>query len=62
MKLGIGADLRGVFGLGPFVEVSAGRFAASSTSIGETQVHDGPVDDSAWHGLFTLGVRLVVLP
>ncbi|HVJ14325.1 MAG TPA: hypothetical protein VM686_02750 [Polyangiaceae bacterium] len=61
-KLGLGADLRGVFGLGPFVEVSAGRFAASSTSVDETEVHEGPVDESAWHGMLSFGVRLVVLP
>ncbi len=61
-KLGLGADLRGVFGLGPFVEVSAGRFAASSTSVDDTEVHDGPLDESTWHGQFMFGVRLVVLP
>jgi hypothetical protein len=61
-KLGAGADLRGVFGVGPFFEVSAGRFEAASTDVDGISVHEGPVDQSEWHGLFTFGVRLVVLP
>jgi hypothetical protein len=61
-KLGIGIDMRQSFGLGPFAEVSAGRFAASSTSVDGVEVHEGPVDESAWHGMVSFGVRLTVLP
>ena len=62
LKAAVGADFRSVIGLGPFVEVTAGRFESSRTKIGDTVVHEGPVDESAWHGLLTVGVRLVVLP
>lgn len=61
-KLGLGVDFRGFVGLGPFLEVSAGRFTRASTSVDDAEVHDGPVDDAAWHGFFSAGVRLVVLP
>jgi hypothetical protein len=62
MKAGIGADFRSTFGLGPFLEVSAGRFVGSQTDVDDTLVHEGPVEESAWHGYFTFGVRLVLLP
>jgi hypothetical protein len=61
LKASIGADYRSSVGLGPFFEVSAGRFEGSTTEVDDLEVHEGPVD-SAWHGLFTIGFRVVVLP
>lgn len=62
LKVGFGIDYRSSFGFGPFIEASAGRFAATSTEVDGKEVHEGPVNPSTWHGFLTLGARLVVLP
>lgn len=62
-KLALGLDYRhGLFGFGPFAEVSLGRFQASRTVVNGEDAHEGPVEPATWHGFFTLGVRLVVMP
>jgi hypothetical protein len=61
-RLGAGLDYRGDVGLGPYVEASAGQFAASTTEIDDDRVYDGPIDGAAWHGWFMFGVRVVMNP
>ena len=62
LKLAIGVDYRSTYGLGPFVEVSAGRYGTTRTEVDGVRVHEGPVDPSAWHGFLMFGARLVVMP
>jgi hypothetical protein len=62
LKLAFGIDYRSSFGFGPFVEFSAGRYEATRTEVDGIEVHEGPVNPSAWHGFLMLGARLVVMP
>ena len=62
VKLAFGVDYRSSFGFGPFVEISAGRFQATSTEVNGSEAHEGPVEPGAWHGFLILGARLVVFP
>ncbi len=64
LKASLGVDYRSsaLVGLGPFVEVSAGRFSASETTVDDQAVYEGPVEESDWHGYLTFGIRMVLLP
>lgn len=62
LKLMFGIDYRAAFGVGPFVEVSAARFQTTRTEVDGQEVHEGPVEPSAWHGFLVVGARVVLLP
>jgi opacity protein-like surface antigen len=63
LKVMLGLDYRMVgFGVGPFTELSLGRFQATRTLVGGEETHEGPVEPSGWHGFLTLGARVVVMP
>ncbi len=64
LKAFIGLDYRyqRLFGFGPFIEMSLGRFQATRTFVDDQRTHEGPVEPGAWHGFLTLGARVVVLP
>ncbi len=64
LKLLLGLDYRyqQLFGFGPFIEASFGRFQATRTFVDGDRTHEGPVEPGAWHGFLTLGARVVVLP
>jgi hypothetical protein len=60
--LGLDYRYRELFGFGPVIEMSFGRFQATRTLVDGERTHEGPVEQGAWHGFLTLGGRLVVLP
>jgi hypothetical protein len=61
-RVGAGLDYRGDVGFGPYVEATAGQFAATTTELEDDQVYDGPIDGDAWHGWLMFGVRVVMSP
>jgi hypothetical protein len=60
--LGLDYRYRELFGFGPVIELSLGRFQATRTFVDGERTHEGPVEPGAWHGFLTLGARVVVLP
>ncbi len=62
IKLMGGLDYRTVVGLGPFAELSVGRFAGRETELNDRRTHYGPVEEAAWHSWVTLGMRGVLFP
>lgn len=61
-KLDAGLDLRLAVGLGLYAEAAIGRFNDSSTQINGQEVHEGKIDERAWHTWLTMGARLVIFP
>lgn len=57
-----GVDFRSALGVGPFGEVSVGRFNSTRTVIDNEDTFQGPIDDRAIHYWMTIGFRMVVRP
>lgn len=62
-RLGIGADYRRTaLGFGPLLQFALGRFDRSTTRIGGEVVHQGAIEDPAWHLWLGAGFRIVIRP
>lgn len=57
-----GIDFRSALGVGPYGEVSIGRFNSTHTVIDNEDTFQGAIDERAIHYWLTIGVRLVVRP
>jgi hypothetical protein len=61
-QLSTGFDLRALLGFGPYAELALGRFNRATVEQNGRKVFSGDIEDRAWHGWLTLGVRMVVRP
>ncbi len=57
-----GVDFRSALGVGPYGEVSIGRFNSTRTVIDNEDRFEGAIDERAIHYWLSIGVRLVVRP
>jgi hypothetical protein len=57
-----GVDFRSAVGIGPYGEVSIGRFNTTHTTINNQDTFEGPIEDRAIHYWMSFGFRMVVRP
>jgi hypothetical protein len=63
VKLETGIDFRKrVVGIGPFLELTAGRFNKEVSEVNDDETFDGSIDQRAWHFWLMVGARFVLFP
>jgi opacity protein-like surface antigen len=62
-KLEAGIDFRQrVVGVGPFLELTAGRFNKEVSEVNGDETFNGSIDQRAWHFWLMVGARFVLFP
>lgn len=62
LQTGIDFRLGKAIGLGPYFYVELGRYTQASTTIYGRETYSGAIDQTATHGWFGSGFRLVIFP